>query len=69
MAFTRLVGAIRHHLAADLSGPTGPVGSVLLHLDPLLTTLTHLMGEEFSELVAFVRDGLLDPRARPENLR
>ncbi|HEX6861206.1 MAG TPA: hypothetical protein VF414_00225 [Thermoanaerobaculia bacterium] len=29
---------------------------------------TPLTAQEIEDLVAFVRDGLLDPRARPENL-
>ena len=84
-AFTSLEDAVRHHLdvtdsalrytpasqklAADLSGPTGPIDPVLARVDPILATPTALTGEEFGQLVAFVRDGLLDPRAKPENLR
>jgi cytochrome c peroxidase len=84
-AFTRLEDAIRHHLgvvksvnnydpaaagvAPDLSGPLGPMEGVLARLDPLLTDPSRLTDEEFRQLVDFVRDGLLDPRARPERLR
>lgn len=83
-AFTRLEDAVRHHLdvfasarnytpasqnlAADLAGPTGPIDPVLARVDPLLATPIPLTDEEFRQLVAFVRNGLLDPRARPENL-
>jgi len=83
-AFTRLEDAIRHHLDAamsapgynaanagvdsDLRGPPGPIAPVLSRLDPLLATPVRLTDGEFRELVAFVRDGLLDPRARPDNL-
>jgi cytochrome c peroxidase len=83
-AFTSLEAAIRHHLdavasarsysplgqglAADLTGPTGPIDPVLARLDPLLATPVALSEEEFDDLVAFVRYGLLDPRARPEHL-
>ena len=84
-AFTRLEDAIRHHLNvsasahaydpqragvdADLRGPTGPVEPVLARLDPLLSTPITLTDTEFRQLVDFVRNGLLDDRARPERLR
>jgi len=41
---------------------------VLGRVDPILNTPINLTEEEFSQLVAFVRNGLLDARARPENL-
>lgn len=84
-AFTNIEDAIRHHLdvvqsassytpasqnlAPDLSGPQGPIAPVLARVDPILATPIVLTNDEFNQLVAFVRDGLLDPRARPENLR
>src|SRR5262249_47375255 len=84
-AFTTLEAAIRHHLnpsasvrtydpaaqglAPDLSGPIGPVEDMLARLDPLLADPPTLSDEQVAELVAFVRDGLLDPRAGPDNLR
>lgn len=82
-AFTRLEDAVRHHLNAtvsarqyrpvsldaDLAGPVGPVEPVLERLDPLLIWPTYLTSQEFRSLVEFVRNGLLDPRARPDNLR
>ena len=84
-AFTSLKDAIRHHLdvtasarhyspasqrlAADLNGPRGPIDPVLARVDPILATPITLTDEEFAQLVAFVRNGLLDPRAKPENLR
>ena len=82
-AFTRLEDAIRYHLDAragastydtqhlppDLRGPTGPLQPVLERLDPLLRLPVRLAEEELTDLVAFVRDGLLDPAARPERLR
>ena len=84
-AFTRLEDAIRFHLnaggqapsydptsagvAADLRGPTGPIAPVLARLDPLAATPINLSTGEFRQLVDFVRNGLLDPSARPENLR
>jgi cytochrome c peroxidase len=84
-AFTRLEDAIRHHLdviasvnnynptaagvASDLTGPIGPMAPVLARLDPRLANPAHLTDEEFRQLVDFVRNGLLDVRAKPENLR
>ncbi|HKA17767.1 MAG TPA: cytochrome c peroxidase [Blastocatellia bacterium] len=84
-AFTRLEDAVRHHLdvfasarnyspaaagvAPDLRAPMGPIEPVLERVDPILATPIQLTDEEFTELVDFVRNGLLDPRAKPENLR
>src|SRR5262245_7663293 len=84
-AFTRLEDAVRHHLdvftsarnyspvaagvAPDLMAPMGPVEAVLARVDPILAAPINLTDEEFSELVDFVRNGLLDQRAKPENLR
>ena len=84
-AFTHLEDAIRHHLnvidsvsnytpasqnlPADLSGPLGPMAPVLARLDPALSTPIVLTESQFEQLVAFVRDGLLDPRAVPDRLR
>lgn len=42
---------------------------MLARLDPLLATPTTLTETELRQLVDFVRNGLLDPRARPEALR
>jgi cytochrome c peroxidase len=82
-AFVRLEDAIRHHLDAvtsatayaptlldsDLQGPLGPIAPVLDRLDPLLQQSILLSDQEFQDLVSFVRDGLLDPAARPSQLR
>jgi cytochrome c peroxidase len=84
-AFTRLEDAIRHHLNvvvsargydparagvdADLRGPTGPIEPVLARLDPRLSAPITLGDDELRQLVDFVRNGLLDDRARPEKLR
>jgi cytochrome c peroxidase len=82
-AFTTLAGAIRHHLNAyesarsyspgrlddDLRGPVGPIESVLTRLDPLLQTPIELDEREFRALLAFVAEGLLDPRALPTRQR
>ena len=80
-AFVRLDDAIRHHLnprrsangyaplAAgvdpDLAQRMGPIEPVLDRLDTRLAKPIGLSRREFSDLVAFVRDGLLDPRAKP----
>jgi cytochrome c peroxidase len=84
-AFTRLEDAIRHHLditdsvsnytpasqglPADLSGSLGPMAPILARVDPVLSTPIVLTEAQFEQLVAFVRTGLLDPRAIPERLR
>src|SRR5262249_43264806 len=83
-AFTRLEDAIRHHLDvfesarsydpvlagvdSDLTYRRGPIEPVLERLDPLLAAPIVLTKEEFADLLAFVRDGLLDERARTQNL-
>ena len=79
-AFTRLEDAIRHHLDADqsarhydpgragidrdLRNRLGPIEPVLATLDPLMQPI-ELKAQEFDDLAAFVRGGLLDPQARP----
>ena len=84
-AFTRLEDAVRHHLDvftssqnynpaaagvdADLTAPVGPIAPVLARIDPILATPINLTSDEFQQLVDFVRNGLLDRRAKPENLR
>lgn len=84
-AFTRLEDAVRHHLDvftsarnfdrieagidSDLSAPLGPIEPVMVRVDPILSTPIILSEDEFVNLVDFVRDGLLDRRAKPENLR
>ena len=83
-AFTRLDDAVRYHLntvaaartyspvtagvAADLTRNTGPGAPVIAKLDPMLKAPVLLTPSEFNELLCFVRDSLLDDRARPENL-
>ena len=83
-AWTRLEDAIRHHLDvyasaryynptaagvdADLTHRLGPIEPVLSRLDRKLRHQIELNRTEFTDLVAFVRDGLLDKRATKENL-
>jgi cytochrome c peroxidase len=47
----------------------GPAEPVLARIDPILATPIPLSDDEVRDLVDFVRHGLLDQRARPENLR
>jgi cytochrome c peroxidase len=84
-AFTSLRAAIRHHLDVaasvrsydasaqglpfDLTGPVGPTTPLLAALDPLLRRPIALSPAELDDLLAFVRSGLLDPRALPQRLR
>lgn len=84
-AFTRLEDAIRHHLnvydsarsynpalagvAMDLRGPLGPMEAALARLDPLVASSIYLNQNEFRQLVDFVRNGLLDARARADHLK
>jgi cytochrome c peroxidase len=84
-AFTRLAAAIRRHLdprssllmydptaeglPSDLTGPLGPRAPLLAALDPLLATPITLSDSEFDDLLTFVRDALLDPRATTSHLR
>ena len=47
----------------------GPIEPVLERVDPILITPIRLTDDEFRELVDFVRNGLLDEKAKTENLR
>jgi cytochrome c peroxidase len=55
---------------ADLTVRQGPVQPVLDRLEPRIGALgdLNLSSREFKDLLAFLRDGLLDPDARPERL-
>jgi cytochrome c peroxidase len=83
--FTRLEDAVGHHLdvftsaqnydpvragvADDLKHVECPIEPVLARIDPLVAEPISLTAEEFEQLVDFVREGLLDKRAKPEHLR
>lgn len=82
-AFTSIEEVIRHHcetevtarsyrpdrLADDLQGSMGPIEPVLERLDPLMASVPSMQGRDLSDLVAFVTQGLLDPRAEFRHLR
>jgi cytochrome c peroxidase len=83
-AFTTLRAAIRHHLDIVSSTRSynpavqglppdlrhlGPIEPILARLDPLVATPRLLTDTQLDDLVAFVRDALLDSGAAPENLR
>jgi len=57
-------------LDADLTVRKGPIQPVLDRLEPRIAALgdLNLSPPEFEDLLAFLRDGLLDPDARPEKL-
>jgi cytochrome c peroxidase len=83
-AFRRLDDAVRHHLDVfasareyspkfagidrDVGHRLGPIEPVLARTDPRLAHPIPLTAEEFHGLVTFLRDGLLDARARKQNL-
>jgi cytochrome c peroxidase len=83
--FTRLEDAVRYHLNAigsapsynpvaagvdvDLQGPQGPIAPVVARIDPALATPVTLSTDEFRQLIAFLRTGLLDPKANAHDLR
>jgi hypothetical protein len=56
-------------VAPDLCARVGPREALEDALDPLLREPLRLTDAEIDDLVTFLRDGLLDDRARPENLR
>ncbi|HET9253398.1 MAG TPA: cytochrome c peroxidase [Candidatus Eisenbacteria bacterium] len=82
-AFTSIEEVVRHHcetasaarayrpdrLAEDLRGPVGPIEPVLERLDPVMAAVPPMEGQDLSDLVAFVGQGLLDPRAEFRHLR
>jgi cytochrome c peroxidase len=83
-AFVRLEDAVRHHLDVftsarnydpvsagvdkDLTLRVGPVEPVLARVDSVLVRPIRLTPDEFHNLVTFIRDGLLDDRAKRQNL-
>ena len=56
-------------IAADLHAVRGPTEPVLARVDPVLATPILLTDDELRDLLDFVREGLLDPRAEPQQLR
>jgi cytochrome c peroxidase len=82
-AFTSLEDAIWHHLNVEqsvasfttdhlppgLQGEMGPMDLILEGVDPKVATPIALSSQQFDDLVDFVRNGLLDPNAKPEKLR
>ena len=82
-AFTSIEEVIRHHcetataahayrpdrLDEDLRGPVGPIAPALDRLDPVMTSVPPMEGQDLSDLVAFVTQGLLDPRAEFRHLK
>ena len=83
-AFIRIEDAIRHHLDVkesvshydaaeagidpDLTHRLADPGPMLETLDPLVRNPNALKNQEFRDLVSFVRDALLDDRARKAHL-
>jgi cytochrome c peroxidase len=53
---------------ADLSLRLGPIEPVLERIDPALVAPIDLTPHEFEDLLAFLREGLADPRVTKENL-
>jgi cytochrome c peroxidase len=84
-AFTSVESAVRHHLDVvrsaltydpaaegldpDLAGAVAPVEPMLSRVDPLVAKPRDFSRSQVDALVTFLRDGLLDPRARPKSLR
>ena len=82
-AFTSIEEVIRHHcetataarsyrpdhLDEDLRGPMGPIEPALERLDPVMASVPPMEGQDLSDLVAFVTQGLLDHRAEFRHLR
>jgi cytochrome c peroxidase len=83
-AFTSLRAAVVHHLDVAASARSydpaaqgvppdlrqvGPIDPILARLDSRVATPRLLDDTQIDDLVAFVRDALLDPRATPDNLR
>jgi hypothetical protein len=61
--------AVARGLDPDLSGPIAPIEPILARLDPAVATPRSLSDPQIDALVSFLRDALLDPRAKPHNLR
>lgn len=68
MRSVRTYDPIAAGVDSDLTVRMGPIGPVVKRRDPLVRRAIGLGPEEFNDLLAFVREGLLDPRALPQNL-
>ncbi len=84
-AFTTLEAAVRYHLNVvasaltydpvaqdldtDLTSRLAPLTPILSRLDSRLVNPQRLSDEQLDSIIAFLRNGLLDPRASPEKLR
>jgi cytochrome c peroxidase len=67
--FGPIYNAANAGVAVDLRiRPQGPIDPVLARLDPELRGGIRLRESEITDLIAFVRNGLLDSRAKKENL-
>ncbi len=59
---------VKAGVKTDLAHRLGPIDPVLATVDPLVAKPISLSNDEFQQLVAFVRKGLLDDRAAPAAL-
>ena len=68
LGMAREYDPVKEGVAAELTHNTGPIKPVTARLDPRLARPVNLTDQEFADLLEFIRNGLLDPRALPENL-
>lgn len=68
LGMARFYNPVAEGVSVDLTQNNGPIDPVLKRIAPALAQPVILSEAEFSDLLEFVRDGLSDPRARPENL-
>lgn len=64
---SRSYDPVKAGLPSDLTHRIGPPVPVQL-IDPLVRQPVHLAPSELDDLVAFIREGLHDPRVTPANL-
>ena len=65
---TKKYDAKKEGVDADLTKKQGPSKPVLDRLDPIIAAGIYLTDEETSDLIEFVKYGLLDNRVMKENL-